>query len=78
MDKKNRQNEDYRDDLDQRSLLGTVHINIVDEEIRKVVGIRDKTEFHDIDTAKLPAAISDRYKIELNPDYSKACRRISL
>ena len=41
-----RRNADYLDDLDQRSLLGNIAINIQDPELKKKIGILDTGDYN--------------------------------
>ena len=44
-----RQNADYLDDLDQRSLLGKIAISIQDPELKKRIGILDTGDYNAFD-----------------------------
>ena len=74
----NKTNADHFDDLDQKYLHGTLHINIEKESLRKEVGVIDKANFNDINVDLLCQALSACYQMDIKPVHLKACRRISV
>ena len=70
-------NFDQIDDLDQRSLLGSISINVQDPKLKAQVGVKDDTDYNNINVLALTEAISVRYKVQIGPADIKSARRVS-
>ena len=72
-----RHNSDQLEDLEQRSLIGSITINIQDSKLKAAVGIKHDADYNDIDVKALADAISTRYKVHIGLDDIKSARRVS-
>ena len=70
-------NADYLDDVDQKTLVGKLAINIQDPALKLAIGIKEISDYNDVNVPVLLKAISDRYRIDLCPDDVISARRIS-
>ena len=73
-----RQNYDYLDDLDQRSLLGKIAINVQDPDMKKRIGILETGDYNSFDFRLLITEVNRRYGIHIDPNEDiKDARRVS-
>ena len=70
-------NSDHMDDLEQRSLVGNITINIHDNQLKAQVGVKEETDYNDINVRVLVEAISARYKDKIEPADIKSAKRVS-
>ena len=71
-------NADYLDDLDQRSLMGKIAINIQDLELNKRIGILDTGDYNCFDLHLLVNEVNIRYKTNIDASEDlKDARRVS-
>ena len=61
-----RRNADQIDDLDQRSLLGKIAINIQDPELKKKIGILDTGDYASFNYDLLVTEVNKRYHTSIN------------
>ena len=75
---KSRMNADLIDDLDQRSLLGKISINIQDPELKKRIGILDTGDYASFNYDLLVTEVNKRYHTSINArDDLQDIRRVS-
>ena len=75
---RSRRNADLVDDLDQRSLLGKISINIQDPELKKKIGILDTGDYSSFNYNLLVTEVNKRYHLSIDADRDlKDIRRIS-
>ena len=73
-----RRNYDYIDDLDQRSLMGKISINVQDPEMKRRIGIMDTGDYNSFDLRLLVTEVNERYGIHIDPlEDLKDARRVS-
>ena len=73
-----KQNYDYIDDLDQRSLMGKIAINVQDPELKKRIGILESGDYNSFDLQLLVREVNGRYGIHIDPTEDlKDARRVS-
>ena len=65
LSKQVRQNNDLIEDTMQSRLTGKVLINVMDEDLKKKLGLVDQKDYRDIDADALSKAVSRRYNIDL-------------
>ena len=70
-------NRDNVDDTDQRSLLGSLIINIPDSNLKKDIGVDDERAYEEVNEGALTQALSDRYRVDISPNDLKYVKRIS-
>ena len=58
----------YLDDLEQRSLLGSISINIQDPILKARVGVKKDGDYNNIDVNVLTEGIVNRYKVTMGTD----------
>ena len=75
---RSRRNADLIDDLDQRSLLGKISINIQDPELKKKIGLLDTGDYSNFDYNLLVTEVNKRYNTSIDArDDLKDIRRVS-
>ena len=73
-----KRNYDYLDDLDQRSLMGKIAINVQDQDMKKRIGILETGDYNSFDLQLLVHEVNNRYRININAaDDLKDARRVS-
>merc|ERR1712059_109326 len=60
-----KRNADYLDDLDQRSLMGKIAINIQDPEMKKRIGILETGDYNSFNVDLLVTEVNNRYKTSI-------------
>merc|ERR1712115_338150 len=70
-------NRDNIDDADKRNLVGSLLINVADNNLKKDLGVEDDRSYDEINVDCLTRALSDRYKVDLRTDDFIAAKRIS-
>ena len=70
-------NRDNIDDTDQRNMVGSLLINVMDNNLKKDLGVEDDRAYDDINNDALVRSISNRYKVDLRADDIYAAKRIS-
>ena len=70
-------NSDLLDDLEQRSLVGNITINIHDNLLKTQVGVKEDNDYNDINVLALAESISKRYKVQITPADIKSAKRVS-
>ena len=61
-------NRDSVDDTDQRNLLGSIILNILDSKLKKEVGVDDERAFEEVNEDILVQALSERYKVDISTE----------
>ena len=67
LNKQVRQNKDLLEDTMQSRLTGKVIVNIMDNDLKRKIGLVEQKDYRDIDADILTKAISKRYNIDLTP-----------
>ena len=61
-----RRNMDHLDDLEQKSLLGKIAINVMDPELKKRIGILETGDYNDFNYDLLVTEVNKRYKTSID------------
>ena len=64
-----RRNEDHLDELDQRSLMGKISINVQDPELKKKIGILESGDYNNFNLNLLVTEVNVCYKTSIDADH---------
>ena len=73
-----KRNADHLDDLEQRSLMGKIAINIQDPDLKKRIGILETGDYNSFNHDLLVTEVSKRYLTSIDPSHDlQDIRRVS-
>ena len=72
-----RRNADHLDDLEQKSLLGKIAINIQDQDLKKRIGILETGDYNSFNHHLLVTEVNNHYKTSITDADLQDIRRVS-